>query len=72
MGNVATPRGPAVLTHADSKARWGAQDVGLYPISKFALVEEISNVKVEAFCGHDGHHGHGGLHTCVRKETFRM
>ena len=42
-------------------------DVGLYPTSKFALVEEILDVKVEALRGHKSNHGHGGHETCVRK-----
>ena len=58
MGNVATPRSPALLT--DAEAQWRMQDVSLYLLLKFALVEEISNVKVEAFCGHD---------TCLRNKV---
>ena len=45
------------------------QDVSFYPMSKFALVEEICFVKVGALYSYDGHDGHD---TYVGKKTSRM
>ncbi len=41
-------------------------------LSKLALVEEISDVKVEAIYGHGGHHSHGGHDTCVNVSLVHL
>ncbi len=62
------PRDPMMSDDVNSRA--GMQGVGLYPMSKFALVEEIFSIKVGAPYSHGGHDGHDGHDTLCQKRDL--
>ena len=68
--SVAMPRSPMITRDINSATQRGMHGVGLYPVSKLALVEEIFGIKVGALHSHGGHDGHGGHDTSCQKRDL--